>query len=102
MSSEVRLVVIINTKPGRGSDQLAAFEKLAPLVRAEHGCIQYDIHPVVGNSDSFVLIEKWASKEALDAHDRAPHMLEAAKRNPTFRAGPATVLLLEPAVLPSY
>jgi len=102
MSDEVRLVVIINTQPGRGSDQLAAFDKLAPLVRAEQGCIEYDIHPVVGNSDSFVLIEKWASKEALDAHDLAPHMLEAAKHNPTFRAGPATVLFLESAVLSSY
>ncbi|QJI28956.1 antibiotic biosynthesis monooxygenase [Pseudomonas sp. ADAK18] len=98
MFDEVRLVVIINTQPGRGSDQLAAFEKLAPLVRSEQGCIQYDLHPVVGNSDSFVLIEKWASRKALDAHHLAPHMLEAAKHNPTFRAGPATVLLLEPAV----
>ncbi|WP_288080902.1 antibiotic biosynthesis monooxygenase [Pseudomonas sp.] len=59
-------------------------------------------HPVVGNSDSFVLIEKWASKEALDAHDLAPHMLEAAKHNPTFRAGPATVLFLESVVLSSH
>ena len=99
---KIWLVVIINTPPDPGSDQLAAFEKLAPLVRAEQGGIQYDIHPVVGNSDSFVLIEKWASKEALDAHDLAPHMLEAAKHNPTFRAGPATVLLLEPGVLSSH
>jgi len=99
---KIWLVVIINTPPDPGSDQLAAFEKLAPLVRAEQGGIQYDIHPVVGNSDSFVLIDKWASKEALDAHDLAPHMLEAAKHNPTFRAGPATVLLLEPGVLSSH
>jgi len=99
---KIWLVVIINTPPDPGSDQLAAFEKLAPLVRAEQGGIQYDIHPVVGNSDSFVLTEKWASKEALDAHDLAPHMLEAAKHNPTFRAGPATVLLLEPGVLSSH
>jgi quinol monooxygenase YgiN len=98
MSDEVRLVVIINTQPGRGADQLAAFAKLAPLVRAEAGCIQYDLHPVVGNSDSFVLLEKWASKAALDAHHVAPHMQAAAKHNPTFRAGPATVLLLESAI----
>ncbi|MDY0834356.1 MULTISPECIES: putative quinol monooxygenase [unclassified Pseudomonas] len=98
MSDEVRLVVIINTQPGRGADQLAAFAGLAPLVRAEAGCIQYDLHPVDGNSDSFVLIETWASKAALKDHHAAPHMLEAAKHNPTFRAGPANVLVLEPAV----
>ncbi|MFL1502070.1 putative quinol monooxygenase [Pseudomonas sp. O64] len=98
MSDEVRLVVIIHTQPGKGSQQLAAFEKLAPQVRAEHGCLQYDLHPVVGNNDSFVLIEKWASKAALDAHHLAAHMLEAAKHTPSFRAVPATVLLLEAAV----
>ncbi|WP_448651752.1 putative quinol monooxygenase [Pseudomonas fluorescens] len=98
MSDEVRLVVIINTQPGKGSQQVAAFERLAPHVRAEQGCLQYDLHPVVGNPDSFVLIEKWASKAALEAHHAAAHMLEAAKHNPSFRAGPATVLLLEDAV----
>ncbi|NVZ69631.1 putative quinol monooxygenase [Pseudomonas costantinii] len=101
MSDEVRLVVIINTQPGKGSEQIAAFETLAPQVRAEHGCLQYDLHPVAGNPDSFVLIEKWASQDALDAHHVAAHMVEAAKHNPSFRAGPATVLLLEGAVCSS-
>lgn len=98
MSDEVRLVVIITAQPGKGSQQLAAFEKLAPLVRAEEGCLQYDLHPVVGNSDSFVLIEKWASSAALDAHHVAAHMLEQGKHNPSFRAGPATILRLDAAV----
>lgn len=67
------------------------------------GFLQFLIRP--GFRSMFrirVLIEKWASKEALDAHDLAPHMLEAAKHNPTFRAGPATVLFLESAVLSSH
>lgn len=98
MSDEVRLVVIITTQPGKGSQQLAAFERLAPHVRAEQGCLQYDLHPVVGNPDSFVLIEKWASNAALEAHHATAHMLEAAKHNPSFRAGPSTVLRLEDAV----
>jgi quinol monooxygenase YgiN len=98
MSDEVRLVVIINTQPGRGSDQLAAFAKLAPLVRAEQGCIQYDLHPVTGDSDRFVLIETWASKAALEAHHLTDHMVAASQHNPTFRAGPSTVLLLDAAV----
>ncbi|WP_456026239.1 putative quinol monooxygenase [Pseudomonas capeferrum] len=68
------------------------------LVRAEQGCLQYDLHPVVGKPDSFVLIEKWASKDALTAHHEAAHMVEAARHNPSFRAGPATVLLLEDAL----
>nr|WP_237266757.1 antibiotic biosynthesis monooxygenase [Pseudomonas sp. ADAK22] len=36
---------MINTQPGKGAEQRAAFAKLAPLVRAEHGCLHYDLHP---------------------------------------------------------
>jgi len=92
MNDEVMLVILIQTKPGRGSEQLAAYKELAPLVRAEQGCIQYDLHPVSGDDDRFVLIERWTSKEALATHDLTSHMIAADAHSPTFRAGPATVM----------
>ncbi len=73
---------------------MTAFEKLAPLVREEDGCIQYDLHPVEGQADQFILLERWASKSALEAHAASEHMAAAAKHNATFRAGPSTVLHL--------
>ncbi|MFE3187498.1 putative quinol monooxygenase [Nocardia sp. NPDC059240] len=92
MSDSVRLVILITTLPGQGHRQAAAFERLAPLVRAEPGCVQYDLHRVTGDPDQFVLLEEWASREALAAHDLAPHMIEAATTNKAFRAGPAQVI----------
>lgn len=88
----VRLHVHIATLPGRGREQIEAYERLAPLVRAEDGCLQYDLHQVVGDADRFVLVEHWASREALAAHDVAPHMVAAAATNSAFRAGPAQVV----------
>ncbi|WP_369790462.1 putative quinol monooxygenase [Rouxiella sp. WC2420] len=98
MSSEVKLVVLITTQPGRGQDQIAAFEKLAPLVRKEEGCIEYELYPVAEQADQFVLLERWASKSALEAHAASAHMAAASKLNPAFRAGPATVLHLGSSV----
>jgi quinol monooxygenase YgiN len=94
MSQPVQLVILITTLPGRGRDQIAAFERLAPIVRAEAGCMQYDMHRVSGEPDRFVLIERWASKAALAAHDATPHMIEADAASPAFRAGPAEVIEL--------
>ncbi|MEV6330469.1 putative quinol monooxygenase [Streptomyces sp. NPDC051909] len=91
-SQPVRLHVHITTLPGRGRDQIAAYERLAPLVRAEEGCLQYDLHQVLGDADRFVLVEHWASREALAAHDVAPHMTAAATANSAFRAGPVQVV----------
>ncbi|AUG81471.1 antibiotic biosynthesis monooxygenase [Kitasatospora sp. MMS16-BH015] len=90
----VRLVILITTQPGRGPEQVAAYERLAPLVRAEEGCLQYDLHQVSGSAERFVLIERWASEEALAAHDLTPHMIAADAASPAFRAGPAEVIRL--------
>ncbi|MFD7902665.1 putative quinol monooxygenase [Kitasatospora sp. NPDC057904] len=95
MPQSVRLHVHITTLPGRGQEQLDAYERLAPLVRAEEGCLQYDLHRVVGDPDRFVLTELWASREALAAHDATPHMVAADAAGPAFRAGPAQVIEIE-------
>lgn len=95
MSQPIRLVIQITTLPGRGRDQIAAYERLAPVVRAEAGCLQYDMHQVSGDPDRFVLIERWESKEALAAHDATAHMVEADAACPAFRAGPAEVVELD-------
>ncbi|MGR4880109.1 putative quinol monooxygenase [Streptomyces sp. LARHCF249] len=95
MSQPIRLVILITTLPGRGQEQIAAFERLAPVVRAEEGCLQYDLHQVSGDPDRFVLIERWSSQAALAAHDAAPHMIEADAAAPAFRAGPADVIRLD-------
>ncbi|MFH7593709.1 putative quinol monooxygenase [Streptomyces racemochromogenes] len=94
MSQPVKLLVLITTLPGRGREQREAYERLAPLVRAEEGCLRYDLHAVAGDPDRFALIEEWASREALAAHDATPHMTEADATSPAFRAGPARVLEL--------
>ncbi|GGS30383.1 putative quinol monooxygenase [Streptomyces nojiriensis] len=94
MSQPVQLVILITTLPGRGGEQVAAFERLAPVVRAEAGCLQYDLHQVSGEPDRFVLIERWSSQAALAAHDATPHMIEADAASPSFRAGPAQVIRL--------
>lgn len=98
MSEQLKLVILIQTKPGRAAEQIAAFTRLAPLVRAETGCLQYEMHPVAGDEDKFVLVETWTSKAALDAHDAMPYMIEADANSPSFRAGPATVLFLGPVI----
>jgi quinol monooxygenase YgiN len=90
----ISLLVLIETQPGKSAEQVKAFEQLAPKVRAETGCIEYQLHRVSGQQEQFVLTETWESETALAAHDIAPHMIEADAANKAFRAGPAKVLKL--------
>lgn len=95
MPKELSLVILIETKPGCAHEQIQAFKKLQPLVLAEKGCLQYELHSVTGEENKFLLLEKWASQEDLSAHDEAEHMVAADAHSPNFRAKPAVVFGLE-------
>ncbi len=94
MSDTVKVVALLSTRPGRGEELLAAWPALAAQVRAEDGCLAYDLHTVVRQPDRFVVLERWASPAALAAHGGAPHMLEFRAAGAAFLAGPADVLVL--------
>lgn len=79
----VHVVAVITAKPGLRDTLLDAFLGNVPAVQAEDGCIEYQatidaeglgaIQTRFGD-DSFVVVEKWASLDALKAHAAAPHM----------------------------
>ena len=94
MKEEISLLILIKTKDGQRQKQIDAFNKLAPIVLNEKGCLQYELKEVQNTENEFVLIEKWATKVDLSLHDMTPHMIEADKVSPTFRAKPATVIVL--------
>jgi quinol monooxygenase YgiN len=50
---------------------------------------------VSDNENQLVLTERWASEAAWHAHHETPHMKEASKLTPSFRAGPTKVLRLD-------
>ena len=79
----IYVIATLDFAPGKRSAFLAEFAKVAPLVHAEQGCIEYV--PVIDTDtdiasqhrmgpDSVTIVEKWASVDALRAHDTSAHM----------------------------
>lgn len=50
--------------------------RIIPMVRAEPGCLRYELHADVFEFGLFVFFEEWASKKELDDHINTPHMQE--------------------------
>ena len=79
----IHVLAIITAKPGMRGEILKHFHANMPAVHAEKGCIEYGptvdaegagaIQTKLG-PDSFIVVEKWESLEALKAHAAAPHM----------------------------
>jgi quinol monooxygenase YgiN len=85
----LHVLAYITTKPGMRDVVLQEFRANMPAVHAEEGCIEYV--PVVDaptfgpfqtelGPDTFVVVEKWASPEALNAHAASAHMKAYAER----------------------
>jgi len=85
----VHVLAIITAQPGRRAELLSAFQANVPNVHAEEGCIEYvatidaegagSVQTRFGE-DTFVVVEQWASLDALKAHAAAPHMAAYAAR----------------------
>ena len=82
----IHVLAIITAKPGQRGTLLQAFKAIVPTVHAEEGCIEYG--PVVDvdgadpafGSDTFLVVEKWQTLDALKAHSVAPHMKAYGER----------------------
>ena len=79
----IHVIAVITAKPGKREEVLSHFRANVPAVRAEAGCIEYgaavDAEPALPvqtkyGPDTFVVVEKWESMNALKAHAAAPHM----------------------------
>jgi quinol monooxygenase YgiN len=100
----IQVIAIITAGPGMRGPILEAFHANMPAVHAEKGCIEYApavdaegagaIQTTLG-PDTFVVIEKWESLEALRAHAQSPHMAAYAAKTRDLVAS-RVIHVLEP------
>ena len=76
------LVVIgrVRCEAERREELVAAFERMQDASRREDGCLRYGFFAAVEDPLSFVAVEEWADREALDRHFAEPHLQEFARR----------------------
>ena len=101
----IHVIATIEVAPGKRAEFLEQFHWVVPLVRAEEGCIEYgpavDLPTGLGvqvplRPDTVIVLEKWSSLGALQAHSAAPHMAEYRVRVKDL-AQSVSLQVLEPA-----
>jgi quinol monooxygenase YgiN len=101
----IHVVAVITAKPGKREEILKHFRANMQAVHAEAGCIEYgpaiDADPALSfqakhGPDTFLVIEKWESMDALKAHAAAPHMKAYSEKTRDLIANRA-VHILSPA-----
>ena len=101
----IHVIAVITAKPGMRDSILQAFRANVPAVRAEAGCIEYGAAIDAENAlkfqtpcgpDTFLVVEKWESMDALKAHAAAPHMAAYAAKTKEMIAS-RLIHILSPA-----
>ena len=101
----IHVVAVVTAKPGKRGEILQHFRANAPACRGEKGCIEYgpavDAENALASQtkcgpDTFLVIEKWESMDALKAHAAAPHMAAYAAKVKDLIAS-RVIHILQPA-----
>ena len=80
----IHVIATIELLEGQRDAFLNEFQKLIPEVQSEAGCIEYgatiDVETTIAaqpepRTNVVIIVEKWDSLAALEAHLVAPHML---------------------------
>ena len=69
----------VSCEPENRDDFIAALERMQDHSRLEDGCVRYGFFEAVEDPDSFIAVEEWADREALDAHFDQDHLRAFAR-----------------------
>jgi quinol monooxygenase YgiN len=70
----------VECTPEQRDELVALLTRMQDDSRREDGCIRYGFFAAVEDPHSFVAVEEWADREALDRHFAEPHLQEFGRR----------------------
>ncbi len=70
----IYVIATIELKPGSLDAVRAAADAVRAETLTEDGCIAYEQFSSLANPDRLVVVEQWATREALTVHSKQPHL----------------------------
>lgn len=99
MSAPLDVIATIVVQPGKADEVVGIVSEYLDTVRSEEGCLRYDLYRVRREADTLVMVEQWATKEALKAHGAAEHFVAMSGRLAGVLAAAPHVRVLDPATV---
>jgi quinol monooxygenase YgiN len=94
--SEVVVVGSFTARPGKEAEAVEAFKALVEPTHREEGCILYALHQGVDDARRLAFVERWASRELLDAHLQSAHVKTVLERVEEIFGDSADIVVYEP------
>ncbi len=90
-----KIIVIgrVGCRPEQRETLISLLEEMQSRSRDEEGCLSYGFFEAIDSPNSFIAVEEWASREALERHFAQPHLAEFAAALPAAIDGAPSVAL---------
>jgi quinol monooxygenase YgiN len=90
----IYVVATTQVKPEARDAFIAGAKACIAETRKEKGCISYENHISINDPNTFVVVERWESREDLNAHARAPHMKVWRELSTPLKSSPTVIEII--------
>jgi quinol monooxygenase YgiN len=70
----------VRCAPEQREELIAQLERMQDDSRREDGCLRYGFFAAVEDEQSFIAVEEWEDRQALDRHFAEPHLRDFSGR----------------------
>jgi quinol monooxygenase YgiN len=92
---EIVVVGSFTAQEGKETEAVEAFRALMEPTHDEEGCILYALHRGSDDPRRLAFVERWASREALEAHLASTHIQDILSRAPDLFADGGDIVVYE-------
>jgi quinol monooxygenase YgiN len=92
----IYLTAIIKSKPGQAEILKPHLLELVSHSTKEAACLQYDLHQIEGDPDTYIFHEEWSDAAGLELHNTQPHILTFINNSNDLRNGDIIIYQTQP------
>jgi quinol monooxygenase YgiN len=92
--SMIYVVATSQVKPELRDAFIKGAKECIAATRQEKGCLSYESHTSINDPNLFVVVERWESREDLNAHGRAPHMKVWREYSAPLKVSPTVIEII--------
>ena len=93
----IYVIATTKVKPGQINAYIGGHKKAIAETLKEKGCISYEGHTTIHDPDTYVVVERWETRDDLNAHGKAPHMKVWRELSAPLKASPTQIEIISDA-----
>jgi len=90
----IYVVATSQVKPESRDAFIKGANECIAATQKEKGCLSYESHTSINDPNLFVVVERWESREDLNAHGRAPHMKVWREYSAPLKVSPTVIEII--------